>query len=124
MLNYVESNASIIRLNRGDNFKAPLFINVGTWVNPVRYELKEGDRLYFGLMEPNMYWEQSIVKQIYTTDTSEFTADGDVYIKLSPEDTEYLTPGTYYYEIKLLKYVEGEEGEVITVVPHTLFYIL
>lgn len=123
MYDYVESNASIVRLNRGDTFKRPLFINVGTWLDPVRYKLQDGDKLYFGVLEPNKLWEQSILRQIYTKDTSEFTEDGDVYIKIKPEETEYLIPGTYYYEIKLLRKVD-EEDEVTTVVPRTLFYIV
>lgn len=123
MYDYVESNASIIRLNRGDTYKKPLFINIGSRLKPVRYTLQDGDKLYFGLLEPNKLWEQSIIRQIYTTDTSEFTEDGDVYIKIKPEETEYLIPGTYYYEIKLLRKVD-EVDEVTTVVPRTLFYIV
>ena len=125
MYDYVESNASIIRINRGDTYRAPLFINVGTWVNPVRYDLQPEDKLYFGVMEPNKLWEQSILRQIYTTENSEFSQDVDIYIKIAPEETEFLRPGKYYYMVKLVRYMgENKEDEIITVIPHTLFYVL
>ena len=79
--------------------------------------------MYFALMEPNKFWEQAILKQIYTID-DEKTEEGDLIIKITPDETEYLTPGTYYYEIKLVKYIDGKADRVRTVVPHTLFYIL
>lgn len=124
MYKYIESNASMIRMNRGDTFQKPLFINGGTFLNPIRYSLQEGDKLYLGVMEPNHYWEQSILKQTYTSE-SEKTEEGDTLIKISPEETEYLIPGTYYYMIKLVKYDENNEvTEVSTVVPATLFVIL
>jgi len=120
MYKSVESNASIIRINRGDSFQKPLYINCGTFLNPVRYQLQEGDKVYFGVMEPNHYWEQSILRQRYDKD-SDKTEDGDIIIKISPEETEYLLPGTYYYQVKLLR---SEDLEVKTVVPTTLFIIL
>lgn len=102
MYKYIESNAPIIRINRGDSFSKPLFINCGTFMNPKRYQLQDGDKLYFGVMEPNKLWEQSILRQIYNKD-SDMTEDGDVIIKITPEETQYLIPGTYYYQIKLLR---------------------
>lgn len=120
MYKTVESNASIIRINRGDSFQKPLFINCGTFLSPARYTLQAGDKVYFGVMEPNHYWEQSLIRQVYNKD-SEMTEDGDLIIKLKPEDTEYLFPGTYYYQVKLLR---EEDQEVRTIVPSTLFVIL
>jgi hypothetical protein len=124
MYKYIESNASIIRINRGDTFQKPLFINCGTFLNPIRYEIQGNDKVYFGVMEPNHYWEQSILKQCYTPE-DEKTNEGDLIIKICPEETEYLIPGTYYYMIKLVRYNDDNETvEVKTVVPATLFVIL
>ena len=122
MKNFIHGNASIITINRGDSVYFPLFINAGDEVFPIRYRLQEGDRLYFGIMEPNRYWEQSIVKKIFTNE-SEMTCCGDVIIHLTPEDTEYLIPGTYYYMIKLLRQ-DGDSYDVTTIVDKTLFYIV
>jgi len=41
--------------------------------------------------------------QTYTTE-DEMTEEGDLIIKINPEDTEYLIPGLYYYMIKLVTY--------------------
>ena len=93
-------------------------------MTPIRYEIKENDKVYFGVMEPNHYWEQSILKQVYTSESYK-TEEGDLVISISPEETEYLIPGTYYYMIKLVTYDENNEVvEVKTVVPATLFVIL
>lgn len=100
-MNFIPSNADIINLNRGDTLNAPLFINIGTFTNPIRYRLLPTDKLYFGIMEPNQCWENSIVRQVYTSESGK-TKDGDIIIQLTPEDTEFLLPGTYYYMIKLL----------------------
>lgn len=123
MYNQIYSNASIIRLHRGDSFEAPLFINNGDCLNPVRHIVEPDEKVYFGVREPNKYWEQSILKQIYTSE-SDKTEEGDIIIKIKPEETEYLIPGTYYYEVKLVKYKDDEVDQVRTVVPLTLFYIL
>ena len=126
MYKYIPSNASIIRINRGDSFQSPLFINAGTILEPKRYILDDTEKVYFGLMEPNKIWEQSILRKIYTNQ-SETSEDGDLLIKLTPEDTQYLVPGTYYYMIKLVKYKDttySEIDEVQTVVPTTLFYLM
>ena len=126
MYNYIESNASIIRINRGDSYEAPLFINGGTILEPERHILQNDEKIYFGVMEPNKLWEQSILRQVYTDD-DEMTEDGDLIIKIHPEETEYLIPGTYYYMVKLVKYSDLEKDEVdkvTTVVPATLFYIM
>lgn len=123
MYNQIDSNASIIRLPRGDSFEAPLFINDGDCLKPERHIVEPDEKVYFGVREPNKYWEQSILKQIYT-DESEKTEDGDIIIKINPEETEYLIPGTYYYEVKLVKYENDKIKHVRTVVPLTLFYIL
>ena len=124
MYNYIESNASIIRINRGDFYQAPLFINEGTVLEPKRHIIQSDEKVYFGIMEPNKLWEQSILRQIYTSE-SEMTEDGDLIITIPSKDTEFLIPGTYYYMVKLVKYSDKEEvDKVITVVPATLFYII
>lgn len=123
MYNTICSNATIIRISRGDSFEAPLFINNGDCLNPERHIIEDDEKVYFGVREPNKFWEQSILKQIYTS-KSEKTEDGDIIIKINPNETEYLIPGTYYYEIKLVKYENDEVEKVRTVVPLTLFYIL
>lgn len=109
-----------ITMNRGDSFKVPLFINEGTELSPARFSFKDypNSTLYFALMEPNQIFENAIVRKVYNSE-SELTPEGDVLITFVPKDTEYLHPGKYYYQIKLVKF----NGEVITIIPKTEFYL-
>ena len=74
-------------------------------------------------MEPNSYFENSILKKVYDY-TDRKSPEGDILLGLFPEDTEFLKPGTYYYSIKLRKLDEFGHEIVTTVIPKTLFYII
>ena len=95
------ANNGIITMHAGDYFEAPLFLNVGYGCCPVRYQLKPGDRVYFGIMEPNQPFTHAIVRKMLTVD--DLNRYGDPVIKLRTEDTERLMPGVYYYEVKLAR---------------------
>ena len=70
-------------------------------------------------MYPNCSFERSIFKKEYTdADQNEF---GDVLVEFTPSDTQRLSAGKYYYEVRLYL---GETGEINTVIPKSLFYIL
>lgn len=120
---FIQSNSSIITHTRGDTLMEPIFINMGTYTRPVRYSLQPGDKLYFGLMEPNTYFEYSILKKVYDH-TSPKNMFGDTILELKPEDTEFLIPGTYYYEIKLQQFDDLGKEYITTITPKTLFYIV
>lgn len=134
----------IITLNRGDTFTIPLDINIGTGVAPKYYTLKgpqnedypeDRDRLFFALLEPNQRWEDAIVKKVYTSDDIAVEY-GVPLLHFYSEDTEYLKPGTYYYQVKLLrsrfndmsenvdKSIDDGFEHVDTVIPRTKFIIL
>lgn len=115
-------NNNFICLNRGDTFIAPLFINQGTKMYPIRYNLKNhpNTEIYLGIMEPNQVFEEAIVKKYYTSSSPDINENGDLIISLKPTDTEYLLPGKYYYEVKIKLY----NGEVYTIVPKTEFLIM
>lgn len=114
----VVQDNGIIYLIRGDSLTCPITINIGNVLTPNWYKLQEGDKLYFGLLQPNEKFEDAIMKKVYDY-YSEKNEDGDVLLKIFPEDTLKLAAGKYYYMIKLLKL----NGEVITLVKPTLFYI-
>lgn len=120
---FIQSNSSIITHTRGDTLSQPIFINMGTYVRPVRYSLQPGDYLYFSLMEPNTYFENGILKKIYDC-YSPKNMFGDTILYLDSNETEFLIPGTYYYEIKLRQIDHTGHETVTTVVPKTLFYIV
>ncbi|MBO7734851.1 MAG: hypothetical protein J6S67_19985 [Methanobrevibacter sp.] len=114
------SNNGIIRLSRGDSFSCPVFVNMGTELVPIRYELQDDDKLYFALMEPNQPFEEAILKKVLTKD--DLNENGDAVLTLVPSDTENLVVGLYYYTIKLRRPTEGEP-QVDTVVPNRQFWI-
>jgi hypothetical protein len=87
-----------ITINRGDTFERPLFLNKGTELKPIRYELKTDDRVYLAITEPNQPFENAILKKVYGRENTNI--NGDVVIRLESEDTESLIPGQYYYTIK------------------------
>lgn len=117
---------NIIKMNRGDTYEFNLTIDDEGSENG-KYLLQGNDAVYFGLMEPNSAFEQSLVKKIYTEEDRD--KDGNIFITIEPEDTEHLLPGVYYYSVKLE--VDHENGEtyesihkVITVINKTKFIIL
>ena len=116
------SNDGIIKLTRGDTVQLPLFINKGTAMQPVRYELQDGDEVYLALMQPNQYFEDAILKKKFTKDN--LNDHGDVLIRFESEDTVQLIPGKYYYQIKA-KFLNVEGNyDVNTLVERTQFIIL
>ena len=117
---------NIIKMNRGDTYEFNLTIDDEGSDNG-KYLLQGNDAVYFGLMEPNSAFEQSLVKKVYTEEDRD--KDGNIFITIEPEDTEHLLPGVYYYSVKLE--VDHENGEtcesihkVITVINKTKFIIL
>ena len=117
---------NIIKMNRGDTYEFNLTID-DEGSESGKYLLQGNDAVYFGLMEPNSAFEQSLVKKVYTEEDRD--KDGNIFITIEPEDTEHLLPGVYYYSVKLE--VDHENGEtcesihkVITVINKTKFIIL
>ena len=112
----------IIRVTRGDSFTTPLFINKGTDLCPLRYELNNGEYVYFGLMEPNYSFEEAIVRKKYSN--ADFNENDDIVITFDSIDTINLRPGKYYYEVKAVLLDENEKEIVNTIIPRREFWIL
>lgn len=93
------SSNGIITFNRGDTWELPLFINLSDRMDSLRYELTDNDTIYLGVMEFNQPWELAIIRKKYTK--ANLNSNGDIIINFTSTDSEYLHPGTYYYEIKL-----------------------
>ena len=116
------SRNQIITLHRGDTFSASLFINEGHPLDPVRYTLGENDKLYLGVMEANQPFEFALIKKVYTSE--DLDEEGDVVIKFESKDTEFLIPGTYYYEIKLECTNEDESKSITTIIPKRKLFLV
>ncbi len=114
------SRNGIITVSRGDSFSISKPINIGTPIFPEYYEMKEGDKVYCGIMEPNKPFEKAIIRKVATKENQ---VDGNVIINFDPMDTVHLLQGTYYYSLKLVRLIDGKEY-VITYVPNTKFVII
>ena len=106
---FLVSDNNIITMQRGDCGAMTIEINLGDNINPDIYQLTSNDKVYFGVMEPLAPFENSLIKKTYTL--LDLNLDDTLTITLDPKDTEYLLPGTYYYEVKLLRntYVDNPD---------------
>ena len=111
-----------IMVNRGDTFSIPLYINMGTDMNPIQYELMQGAEVYLGVTEPNQLFEDAIIKKKY--DYTNVDKDGNIIVSFATNDTVCLLPGLYYYQIKAKLPLNDGTFAVSTIVPKTPFYIL
>jgi len=114
----------IITVNRGDSFSFPLTINFGTSMDPLNYGLRQNDRVYFAVMEPNQPFETALIKKVFTQ--ADVNENNEIMIKFKPKDTLCVLPGKYYYQIKLQRFNsdDPEDYDVDTVIDKTQFFIL
>ena len=113
----------IITLHAGDTFSTPIFIGSSIEPSPEsRYELAADDKLYIGIMEPHQPFKYALIRKMILG--SEVEAGKDPVFKLTSNDTEFVVPGVYYYEIKLQTTDEAGEEVVNTIVPRTKLVIL
>lgn len=115
------SNNGILIVNRGDSFILTVAINLGTGLDPHYYNLTKNDKLYLGVMEPNMSFENAVIRK---TIKDTVTTDTNVQYIFNSGDTEYLLPGKYYYMVKLERPQEDGTVLVDTIIDKTEFRIL
>lgn len=121
----INTNNNIIKMVRGDSLKTKIYIDTSDSVlYPNVRPLADDEKLYFALMRYNQSFECAEVKKVFTNQ-SEHDEYGNVYLKLTPRDTEFLEPGKYFYTIRLRK-VDAQTGEetVDTLCTDTEFWIL
>ncbi len=118
----------IIKINRGDSFELPVIIPDKTDCTKP-YFLTSKDALYFALMYPNQRFEDAIFVKGYTLEEQN-PEDGIITLKIVPNDTRALTPGVYYYIVKLQRGGTLEDitdfdepDEVRTIIERTKFII-
>lgn len=95
------SNNNIIKVNCGDNFEFPVLLNIGSGIYPDIYFLKDVDRVFLSICEANQPFQDGIIRKIASRkDQDKY---GYVTFNFTDNDTINLLPGTYYYEVKLIK---------------------
>lgn len=120
------SSNGIVTVNRGDSFELPITLNIGNSIDRKEYVLTGTDVLYIGVMEPNQPFETAILRKVFTC--ADLDKNNHIVIKFWPEDTMYLHPGKYYYQVKLEtdcfdSQTNKFRKDVETVIDKTLFYI-
>lgn len=122
----IDNNGNI-KIDRGDTFEIPLFIDVNeTIFKSTRFPLHQGDVIYFHITEPNTPWEFPILGKSFTYD--DVNENNDILVKFNHLDTCKLPPGIYYYEIKLQRPNEPSDDNsfndtYVTIVPSRKFVI-
>jgi len=119
---------NIIKINRGDTFEYPIRVYDKQDYNK-NYLLTANDVVYFALLYPNQRFEDAILIQGYTHEDQN-QDNGEIVIKLSVNNTRGLTPGIYYYTVKLqrggtLEAIDDFDNpeEVRTLIERTKFII-
>ena len=100
MATYLVKKNNVISMIRGDTFRFDVTISDDSSPCGV-YRLSNQDVLYFGLMEPNKNFEDSVLVKEYPAGITPINEDGSITITLNSEDTWNLFPGKYFYTIKL-----------------------
>lgn len=120
---YLIKKNKVITMTRGDYLSLEIELKSGKFPNETKYDLGEGDYLFFGLMEPNQPFEKAIIKKEFTYDDYDIE-NGTLRIKIEPDDTLMLMPGTYYYQIKVLYKDEAGDIHIDTAVQKTKFIVV
>lgn len=106
------SKNGVIQMYRGDTFEFPLFINMGTKINPAQYVLQDDDMVYVSIGEPNQPFEHALIRKTFTV--ADLDDNGDVIVRLAPSDTENVVPGVYFMQAKI-KLTNGNIGTITPV---------
>jgi hypothetical protein len=121
-------STKIIKINRGDSFSFTLDV-IDKVDNSKNYLLTPKDAVYFALLYPHQRFEDAIMIKGYTLEDQDIKT-GKILVNITPNDTRSLTPGIYYYTVKLqcggtLETVNDfdEPDEVRTLIERTKFII-
>ena len=115
------SKNGIVTLVRGDTFTLKADLNIGTPLQPLNFVLGEGDYVVFRLFNANSNWESYLLEKEATME--DLDDRGNVLFTFTSEDSEYLSQGQYYYQIRLF-YTRNGDTRVITLMPRTKFYVV
>ena len=122
----IDKNGNI-KVNRGDTFEVPLFIDISDNIfYSTRFPFHINDVIYFHITEANAPWECPLLGKSFTYE--DLNENNDIIVKFNHEDTCRLFPGIYYYEVKLKRPNEPLDDDprndnYITIVPRRKFII-
>lgn len=116
---YQVTDEQMIYLSRGDSCSFTLYVLSGNKLIHQYHRIEEGDKIYFAIMEPNQKFENALVKKVFTNEDAD--EDGNIIIKINPQDTEFLKEGVYYY---MVKFTSNNDTNVETIIEKTRFFII
>lgn len=118
-------SSRIIKINRGDSLELPITILDGNKT----HTLATNEAVYFALMYPHQPFEEAIFIKGYAHEDQN-VSNGEISVKITPNDTRSLAPGVYYYTVKFqrggtLEAISDfdEPDEVRTIIERTKFII-
>jgi hypothetical protein len=121
-------STKIIRINRGDSYEFDIKVFRGN-DSTKAYLLTPSDAVYVALLYPHQKFEEAIWIKGYTLEDQN-VSNGEITVKITPNNTRALTPGVYYYTAKLQRggTIEAindfdEPDEVCTLIERTKFII-
>lgn len=92
-------STGIIKINRGDSFEFTIQVPELDSINKSNI-LRADEAIYFALLCPHQRFEDAIIIKGYDA-TDQNAKNGSILVKITPKDTTKLTPGVYYYTVKL-----------------------
>ena len=111
----------IITVNRGDTFTLPIFVNLGSPLDPNILDLQQGDQVIFRIVRANDSFDNAIIEKIGTIEN--LNDEGAIEFVFNTDDTNWIEPNLYYYEVKV-EYFRDDMINVKTFIPRTKFYIV
>ena len=120
-------NDGTIKVSKNETLEIPLFLNCGTYEQPIRYKVAigYGNEVYFHIIQPNNYFDSdTTVTKTFTDSDFEFNEFGDLIIKLTPEFLSKLPEGTYYYQVRAKLYDYELQKLMINTVTNKFPFIL
>ena len=121
-------STKIIKINRGDSFDFRVTVPAKNNADDI-YLLTAVDVVYFAIMNPHQRFEDAVLFKGYTLEDQD-EETGEILISVVPNDTRLLSPGVYYYTVKLqrggtLNVIDDldEPEEVRTIIERTKFII-
>lgn len=115
---YIIEKNKVITMTRGDSAKFSFKFMEGKFPNETPLVINDDDIVFFGLMDPNQYFEHALLKKEFSN--KDIDEEGNFIITLEPDDTIELMEGTYFYAIKLLT----SDAQIKTLVQNTKFNIV
>ena len=114
------SKNGIITIDAGDCAIFTLSINAGDVLNPLCYQLEDGDKVCFSVMENGQPFQCGLIRKVFTK--KDINEDWNVMIQFDTNDTQNVLPGRYNYQVKLLQ-IRQNKQYVYTITPMRKFIV-